>query len=182
MPAGKWTSASMPYLTPRRAGATDAWTAEAAAFGARGSNRIVSAGECPAPKFVATAFDLEKDTPVIHRRRIVLQDEQPVEIATSYYPTGIASNTPLEEPQKIKGGAITLLGTLGYRAARVTEEVFAHPAADDESRALDLPRGEAVLSIQRVSYTEDGTPFQAEIMTAPATLRRLRYEMEVGPQ
>lgn len=39
----------MPYLTPRDKGQGDAWSADAATQGRRGTQRIVHAGEVPAP-------------------------------------------------------------------------------------------------------------------------------------
>ena len=180
MTRSKWVSESAPYLKPQPDGAPDAWAADAASHGARGTNRLAFTGEAPAPPFVAEAFGLNDGDTVVIRRRIVYLDESPIEIATSYYPLGIAAGTALEEPNKIKGGAITFLGALGYTTTRVTEEVFAHPPTDEERSDLQLLDDEAVITIYRVNRDGDGTPFQAEIMSAPAKTRRLRYEMEVG--
>lgn len=49
MGTSEWVSTSMPYLTPREKGQSDAWGAETAARGRRGSQRIVHAGEIAAP-------------------------------------------------------------------------------------------------------------------------------------
>lgn len=180
MNSNNWVSVSTPYITPRASGAPDAWTEEAASRGGRGTNRLAFTGETPALPFVAEAFGIDEGAAVIARRRIVYLNEAPVEIATSYYPPRIASGTALELPRKIKGGSITLLAELGYTTVRVTEEVFAQDPTDDERSDLQLTEGEVVITIHRVNCDGDGTPFQVEIMTAPAKARRLRYEMEVG--
>lgn len=180
MGSGKWVSQSAPYVIPAVNGAPDAWTAEAAVHGARGSNRLTFAGEAPAPAFVAEVFDIAAQSSVVVRRRVVYLNDAPMEIATSYYPEAIASGTPLENPRKIKGGAITYLAELGYVTKSVTEEVTAHMPDDDLRAELQLTEGEPVVTIHRANRDATGRTFQAEIMTAPAKTRRLRYEMEVG--
>lgn len=180
MSVDNWVSVSTPYITPRAAGETDAWTEEAARQGGRGTNRIAFAGQAPSPAFVARVFGIQGGEPVVARQRVVLLDERPVEIATSYYPLGIAAGTALAGPGKIKGGAVALLAEQGHVAAHVTEDVFAHMPTEEERSLLQLADGEPVLTIHRASWTAEGSIFQAEIMTAPAQVRRLRYEMEVG--
>lgn len=180
MNSTNWVSVSTPYITPRASGETDAWTEDAARRGGRGTNEIAFAGEVASPAFVAEAFGINEGGPVVARRRIVRFNDKPVEIATSYYPTSIAAGTPLARPAKIKGGAVTLLAQLGYATAHVTEDVFAHEPSAEEQSDLQIGDGEAVVTIQRTSRSSDGGTFQAEIMTAPARARRLRYEMEVG--
>lgn len=179
MSSGKWLSVSAPYVVPRESGAPDAWTEEAARHGARGTNRLSFAGVGPAPGFVATAFGISEGDPVITRQRIVYLNDKPIEIASSYYPTHIAAGTALEGNRKIRGGAITLLDELGYKATRVFEEVFAHMPDDQQQQELLLRPEEPAITIHRTSVDGSGQPFQTEIMTAPAKTRRLRYEMEV---
>lgn len=180
MSSGKWMSVSAPYVVPRDSGAPDAWTEEAAKHGARGSNQLTFVGEVSAPRFVADAFGISEGDSVITRQRIVYLNDAPIEVASSYYPTSIASGTALEDTRKIKGGAITLLAELGHAAAHVSEEVFAHMPDAQHQHELLLQPDEPVITIHRTSVGEGGQPFQAEIMTAPAKTRRLRYEMEVG--
>jgi hypothetical protein len=50
------------------------------------------------------------------RRRPLLSDGEPFELATSYYPLEIARGTELTAPGKIRGGAVALLKSLGYRS------------------------------------------------------------------
>lgn len=180
VPVSKWVSKSAPYLAPRAAGRPDAWTQEAAAHGARGTNRLDHVGQVSAPVFVAEAFAVEEGEPVVARRRLVYLDDAPMEIATSYYPTGIAAGTALAEHRKIKGGAITALAALGYATDSVVEEVVADMPDEETRKALAMGEGEPIITIHRVNRDAIGRVFQAEIMTTAASTRRLRYEMEVG--
>src|SRR5437867_3785016 len=102
---GDVVSTSAPYVASGSARAGDAWATEAAAAGRRGTQTIAWAREVPAAAHVATALDLPEGSPVVTRRRVVLLDDQPVELADSYYPPSIAAGTALAEPTKIRGGA-----------------------------------------------------------------------------
>lgn len=174
----EWTSASMPYVTPH-IGDGDAWAAEAASQGARGTQSLLFAGEVAAPEVIAAAFGVGEGDPVVVRRRLIRLNDTPVEIADSYYPTRIASGTPLEEPRKIKGGAVNLLADLGHRTARVQEDITARMPTDHERSELQMTDNEPVLVLERVTLGSDGRPIQADVMVTPASARRLRYDLKV---
>ncbi|MGO4748805.1 UTRA domain-containing protein, partial [Streptomyces sp. 2MCAF27] len=59
MAGDAWISTSMPYLRSAGGGRGDAWGEEAAAHGRRGTQRIVQAGETPAPEVVARLLEVE---------------------------------------------------------------------------------------------------------------------------
>jgi DNA-binding GntR family transcriptional regulator len=176
----EWTSTSVPYLAPRASGATDAWTEEAAGTGHRGSQRIVHAGEVAAPTAVATMLRLTGGDPVVARRRIIELDGEPAELTDTYYPTDIASGTPLAATGKIRGGAVTLLATLGYVGVRVVENVTARMPGDEERAHLRLAAGEPVLQLSRTTYDAQDRPIQADLMVMPAGRQQLRYEIRIG--
>lgn len=175
----EWTSTSLPYLTPRDPAAGDAWAEEAGTHGAKGSQRLAHVGEVIPPSEVIEAFDLPDGELVVARRRIIYLDDAPVELADTYYPLATARGTPLAEPRKIKGGAITLLGELGHLVARVVEDVTARKPAKSERALLDLAQDDPVLVLTRLSLDSSDRPIQVELMTAPAGIRRLRYELKV---
>lgn len=171
----KWTSVSTPYLLPQAEGQSDAWTEAAPG---RTSQRLLEVGQRQPPLDVASVLKLDAGTPVIVRRRLILLDDEPIELADSYYPTRIAAGTPLATSTKIRGGAPTALARLGYVTRRVVEDIEQRPATEDEAEALSLPPGAAVLTLLRTSIAEDGAPFEASLMVMKAP-RRLRYELEV---
>jgi DNA-binding GntR family transcriptional regulator len=177
--SNEWTSTSMPYVAPL-AGGAEAWATEAASHGQRGTQTLAHAGEVAAPQRIAEALGIEGGDTVVVRRRVILADGAPVELADSYYPASIASGTPLAEPHKIKGGAVRLVAELGYATARVREDVTARMPSEGERAMLQMPTGEPVVVLERLSSTADGQPIQADIMITPASLRRLRYELKVA--
>ncbi|MFE3678761.1 UTRA domain-containing protein [Streptomyces griseus] len=175
----EWVSTSADYTKPRPPGAADAWTEEAGRQSTKGSQELTRTGETVPPTAVANAFGLADGETAVVRGRTIYSDDAPVELADTYYPRGIAEGTALAEPRKIKGGAVTLLAELGHIADRVIEDVTARPASRVEQQQLRLADHEPVVVIERLSLDEAGRPVQADVMVAPAKLRRLRYEMKV---
>ncbi|MFI6376955.1 GntR family transcriptional regulator [Streptomyces sp. NPDC050546] len=180
MSASRWTSTSMPYLKPRPQGRGDAWSADAAAQGRRGSQRIVHAGEVHAPSEVARQFGVPDGELVVVRRRLILLDDEPNELTDTYYPVAIARGTPLAGTAKIRGGAVTLLAELGHVGALVREDVTAGLPEEEEQRALRLAPAEPVLRLTRLTLDRDDQPLQVDRMVMPAQRQQLRYEIRIG--
>ncbi|MFE0349151.1 GntR family transcriptional regulator [Streptomyces griseoluteus] len=180
MSDSKWVSASMPYLTPRDRGQSDAWGAEAAARGGKGGQRIVHAGEVLASDEVAALLGVATGEAVVVRRRVIELDGRPVELTDTYYPTAVARGTRLAERGKIPGGAVTLLAELGHRGVRVREDVTARMPDPEERAALRLDTGEPVLRLSRVTFDDADRPVQADLMVMPARRQQLRYEIRIG--
>jgi GntR family transcriptional regulator len=174
---GEWISDSMRYVTPSEGAPTDAWREEAEAHGRVGTQKLVDVAEVAPPQRVLSALGLEEGATAIVRRRVMYLDDHPVELTDSYYPTSFASETPLAERRKIRGGAVQARADLGLVAGHVTEEIESRPPTDSERRALELGPEDWVLTLFRSSATSDGTPMEAAVMTVPARHHRLRYEV-----
>ncbi|WP_344523068.1 UTRA domain-containing protein [Streptomyces rectiviolaceus] len=175
-----WTSTSMPYLTPPGKGSPDVWGAEASAQGRKGGQRIVHAGEVPAPSEVAELFSVPEGEPVIVRRRVIQLDGEPCELTDTYYPIHIARGTRLAGTAKIPGGAVTLLAELGHVGVRVREDVTARMPSAEEREELRLGPDEPVLRLARVTLDDQDRAIQADLMTMPAHRGRLRYWISVA--
>lgn len=172
----KWTSTSTPYVTTREGDRGDPWAEEAAQHGGTGTQRLVEVAEVSAPSLVAGLLGTAEGEPVVVRRRVMLLDEQPVELTDSYYPVTIASGTSLAEHRKIRGGAVTLLAELGLRIDQVREDVSARNATDEEREQLALD-DRPVLVLVRQSLS-GGVPVEVSVMRmAPG--RHLRYDLSV---
>lgn len=171
----EWISVSTPYLTPRADGAPEPWAEEAREHGRVGSQRLLSVNEVLPPRHVAEALSVPEGEAVVMRRRLMLVDEQPVEITDSYYPLWLAGGTALAEHRKIRGGAVTLLAQLGYQPRLIREEVEARTASSEERRLLALERESPVLVLYRLVLSD--RPVEVSVMTMLAANRRLRYEL-----
>ncbi|MFE1765281.1 UTRA domain-containing protein [Streptomyces angustmyceticus] len=180
MGTSEWVSTSMPYLTPREKGQSDAWGAETAARGRRGSQRIVHAGEIAAPPEIAELLGVAEGENVVVRRRVMYVDDAPCELTDSYYPVRIARGTRLAGTARIPGGAISFLAGLGYVGARVQEDVVARMPGREEREALRTGDDEPVLQLTRVTLDAHDRPIQVDRMAMPGRLQRLRYEIKIG--
>ncbi|MFF7728427.1 GntR family transcriptional regulator [Streptomyces sp. NPDC008001] len=167
----------MPYLRPRPQGAPDAWSAETAAQGRRARQKIVHAGETPAPETVAELLRIPVGETVIVRRRMMLLDDHPHELTDTYYPAHIARGTRLAGTAKIPGGAVTLLAELGHVGATVHEDVIARMPGREEREALQTAPDEPVLQLTRLTLQSDGQAIQVDLMVMPGHRQRLHYEM-----
>jgi DNA-binding GntR family transcriptional regulator len=168
-------SDSLAYVTPQGSGQADAWSREA---GKRGGQQLTEVAEVVPPSAVAEALHLSPGEPAVVRRRAISFDGDVIELADSYYPTAIARGTALAEKRKIKGGAPTLLAELGYQARHVNEDLEFRAATKAELDALALPEGASILNLLRTTSTEDGSPFEVQLMVMKAP-RRLHYKIEV---
>jgi GntR family transcriptional regulator len=171
--AGSWTSVSLPYVRGHRG---DVWSAEAAEHGGTGTQKLLSVEEEAASATIAEALGLAPDEPVVVRRRVMLFNDEPVELVESYYPADIARNTRLADSRKIPGGAVALLADLGHQPRHVREDVSARLATPDERTLLRLDDPACVLLLSRVLIT-DSRAVEASLMTMVADGRRLRYEL-----
>ncbi|MET8411117.1 UTRA domain-containing protein [Streptomyces sp. NPDC005195] len=174
----KWISASEPYLAPRALGERDAWSEEAAGHGRKGGQELIFAGTAQAPSPVARALGVATGGGVVARKRIITLDGDPVELTDSYYPTSVASGTPLASAQKIKGGAVTLLANLGHHVTDIHEDISARMPTADERRLLHLEPDEPVLLLLRVHVAADGKPVQVDAITMPSRGRHLSYDLK----
>ncbi|MBE1590126.1 GntR family transcriptional regulator [Nonomuraea angiospora] len=182
MPDTGWASVSTPYVRPRRPGEADAWTEEAAAHGHVGTNRLRGVEEASPPREVAEVLDLGPEGTAVIRRRLVLLDGRPTELADSYYPASIARGTRLAEERKIPGGALTALAELGHRPHTAEESVTARPSTKPEQDALDIQPEDWVMVLTRVLRTDTGMPIEATVMTMVADGRELRYRMIINEE
>lgn len=175
----EWVASSADYVKPRDPEEGDVWAAEAAAQGGQGRQSLRFVGEVAPPTAVQSGLRLTEGQPAVVRQRVITLDGTPVELADTFYPADIARDTPLAEPRKIKGGAVACLDGLGHSPSRVVEHVVARPASNAESDLFALGAHEPVIVIERLTLDSSDTPIQFDVMVAPASLRRLQYEMKV---
>jgi len=175
----QWVSESAPYIRPRAGGSSNAWTEEAARRGRHGGQKTLSVASIAPPEEVRAALGLARGEEVVVRRRLILLDNDPVELSDSYYPAAIAAGTRLADPRKIPGGAVRLLADLGFVGEDTVEHVRADVATSEQADLLGVVPGSAVLQLVRINATAEGAPFEVSIMTMPPE-RHLTYRLRRG--
>lgn len=164
-----WTGASSTYLGTE---AADAWREDAQRAGRSGTQRILSAGEVASPY-------RELGEVAVLRRRLILLDGVPVEIAESYWPVEVAAGTDLAESKRVAGGTNHYLAGIGYEPSRVDEFVQASRACASEARELGVEPGDPVLVLTRETRRADGLLYEVSRMVTSAGVTRLHYSMRV---
>lgn len=172
-----WVVSSLPYLTPRAEGQSDAWAEEASAAGQSGTQVIRAAGLQVPPAEVALSLALPEGAGAVVRRRTMLLDGRAVELTDSWYPPQVAARTALADPGKIRGGAVTLLAALGYRVHEAREDISVRTVSAEEADLLEVPAGSPVIVLFRACLTDAGMPFEASVAVMPAEGRHLRYRL-----
>jgi GntR family transcriptional regulator len=164
------------------AGAGNTWSAAAAEQGRIGSQRLLDASTVEPPDPVRAALRLRPEEQVVVRSRLMLLDDRPVEIATSYYPAAIAAGTPLAKRGKIRGGAIGALAALGHAPAEASELVTARWPDAEEADVLQVDAHEPLLVLTRTNLDSAGRPVEYAINRMVARhCDPLAYRMRTSP-
>lgn len=175
-----WTCSSVSYLSPREAGQADAWTDEAAQAGRVGTQDLRLVESVVPSVDVAEALGLVDGETAVLRSRVIRLDGEPIELADSWYPQRVAEGTPLAEARKIKGGAVSLLASLGHLAQDVREDISVRAADAYEAQELNIPEGAPLIILFRTTLDAQGVPFEVSSMRMVAAGRHIRYRLTVG--
>jgi GntR family transcriptional regulator len=125
-----------------------------------------------APPEVAAILDLDDGAEVVARRRIIHrqgQDDDPVEVSTSYFRTDLAAGTAIEQMPNIREGMLAYVENLtGRRYTTAVDQVSARRATDEEAALLRLGEDRCVLVISHATYDADGQPLEVVQSLHPA--------------
>ncbi|NUL03671.1 GntR family transcriptional regulator [Streptomyces lunaelactis] len=164
------------YMAPAESGGPYRWLTEAAKQGARAGSRLLDVGEVAPPADVSAALNLPEGGTAVLRRQVLMLDDEPAELVTSYYPVDIARGTAMMDRRKIKGGTPTLLAELGYPPRLSVDRISARVPTQEQYGALQLPSDLPVLRTLRVVYSDHDRPIEATVMVKAGHLYELQYE------
>ncbi|WP_157255064.1 GntR family transcriptional regulator [Nonomuraea typhae] len=111
----------------------------------------------------AAALGIEVGAPVYERARVMTRDDTPTHTMTSYYRQADVEGTPLVDARPgIAGrsGGFQVLTDQGLPPHQITEDLAARMPTADEALLLELPAGEPVVELHRVTRTADGRPIE----------------------
>ncbi|MGH3873804.1 MAG: GntR family transcriptional regulator [Candidatus Binatia bacterium] len=153
------------------------WRSEAERLGMRGTQELTEVGEVAAPGDIGEFLGVEPGSPVIVRRRVMLLDDEPVQLADSYYPLDLVRGTPIAESRKLPGGTVAALEHLGLELGDFEEHVSARAATPAQRQALRLADGVPVLILTRTTYTTDAQSVEVSRAILAADRHQLSYRL-----
>jgi GntR family transcriptional regulator len=155
------------------------WTFVLQQKGFHGTQTIREVTTAEASPEVANLLQLEEGEAVVVRRRTMFLDDEPVQLADSYYPASLAARTELATPKKLRGGTIAALERLGHEPRRVRETISTRMPLGGEVALLDLPPGVPVLVQTRVAYDNTDMPIEASETMLAGDRHVLTYDLPV---
>ena len=115
-------------------------------------------------------------------RYLMSVDGQPVQLATSYEPTGLTEGTAVAMPEQgpfAGRGVIERMRSLGIEVDQVIEDLAVRTSLLAEAAALAIPAGFSVLVVER-SHLSGGQPVETADIVIPADRYCLRYRFVPG--
>lgn len=143
---------------PSIRGSVSLYLVEAERQGIKADRKMLYIGLEPASEHVAACLRVEPGTDVVARRKLMLANDVPVRVATSYFRADLFGTTRMAEPEFVRPTLQSALSDLGYQFGRAEEYLTARPATPFERETLDLDPDEWVVQIIRASYSTEDTP------------------------
>jgi DNA-binding GntR family transcriptional regulator len=144
---------------PAVRGSASLFVTEAERQGIRADRRMLYVGPEPAPAPVAEALGVAAGADVLARRKLLIANDVPVRVATSFFRLDLFGGTPIAEAGDfVRPSLQAAIEALGYRFGHAEEHLVARPPAGTEAETLRLDPGEWVVEVLRTSFATDGTP------------------------
>jgi GntR family transcriptional regulator len=136
----------------------------------------VETGREAATAGIATALGTEPGSDVVYRRRKMYATGEPVQLATSYIPAGIADAVGAEQPDTGIGGLYSRLADAGFAPARFTETVRVRTPDEAEAEFLAMDADQRVYVITRTAHAASDQAVEVCVHVMPAHQWELVYE------
>lgn len=143
--------------------------------------RLVQVEQVPVPPRVASLLGVPKKATVLVRRLLVVQDGEPVELSSSYFPVDLVEGTELSASSPLREGQRAHLeARRKVRFDHVTERVSARLPSQEEADLLGMPQGEPVLSVLVIACDVAGQALQVTDVLLPADRQELEDTYRLG--
>ncbi|MFI0425104.1 GntR family transcriptional regulator [Spongiactinospora sp. 9N601] len=116
-----------------------------------------------ADDLIAAVLGIDVGTLVYERARVMTRDGIPTHTMTSYYRREDVEGTPIVDPRPGiagGGGGFAVLSERGLAPHEITEDLLARMPTAEEVLLLELPVGEPVVEVRRITRTADGKPIE----------------------
>lgn len=129
---------------------------EAERRGIRADRRMLLIGPEPAGESVAACLRVEPGTDVIARRKLMLSDDVPVRIATSFFRADLFAGTRIiAELEFVRPSLQAAIEDLGYRFGHAEENLSARPPTEFEHATTVCAASRHVFPIGQVAGVDE---------------------------
>ncbi|SBW17118.1 GntR family transcriptional regulator [Candidatus Protofrankia californiensis] len=125
---------------------------------------------------IAEILNIDPGDDVVVRDRIMYADDEPVQLATSYFARRLAGGTAIEQEDSGPGGVYARLADLGREPVRFVETLTSTMPSPDITRKLRLDSGTPIITIERIAYDSSDLAVEVNSMTLAADRYELVYE------
>lgn len=148
------------FARSKRQAGMAAFQAEVTEQGQTPGAQVIVEGPVTVDAEVAALLGLDPDEQVVVRRRRMLVDGEPVQLATSYVPWSIAEGTRIIQEDSGPGGIYARIEEAGLELETFEEELSTRAALPEEASALQLAPGVPVMLVTRVAKATGGRPVE----------------------
>jgi GntR family transcriptional regulator len=143
---------------PAVRGSVSLFLVEAERQGIRAERKMLYIGLEPASEHIAACLRVQPGDEVVARRKLMLANDVPVRVSTSFFRADLFGNTRMAEPEFVRPTLQSALADLGYSFGRAEENLTARRPTAFERETLDLDHDEWVVQVIRSSYSTEDTP------------------------
>ena len=135
------------------------------------------------PADVALKLGLAEGETALLRKRLMLRDDEPVELEWSYYSASVLTGTALDQPQHHRDLATepTILAALGWQQHGLMDEIQVREPTTEELQTLELPDEIPVMRTLRTITDVQGTVLEVTVMITSGHLYGVRYYQTLTP-
>ena len=167
------------FLRSHRDAGRGAAAAEAFLQGKAIRQEILGLGEVEAAAPVAADLGLTTgETVFVRRRRLLLDDGTPLQLADSYLPAALATGR-IRENDAGPGGTYARIEEQGHRLTGFRERFWYRAPTPVEAEQLALDGDEAVIELHRVAYTGD-LAVECFVSVMAASRHMFEYDIDAG--
>ena len=139
------------------------------------SGELVQAGVKLAPPHVTALLALKPGSRAFVRQRLLTEDGEPVELASSWLPLELAAGTDLASADLLHESIRHHLSARKkIRLDHAVEQITARHPTSEEATLLRVPPDAPVLSVIVTAYDAAGTPVQVSDLVLPGQRHELR--------
>ena len=145
--------------------------------------QVLHVGNERPPSDAAKKLGLAEGETALLRKRLMLRDDEPVELEWSYYPESVVTGTALDKPlpHRDLATAPTVLAALGWQQHGLVDEIQVREPTTDELQTLELPDEIPVMRTLRTITDAEGTVLEVTVMITSGHLYGVRYHQTLTP-